>query len=323
MLSGKNILIFGGLGFIGSNLANLCNDMGAIVTIVDNLDPDCGGSLDNILEKGGAIKIITESMLNYEKISDVVKNQNIIFNLAAATSHKLSMEKPIINTKINCLGVINVLEAIRNFNISSKFIHVGTTSQLGKIKISPANEMHPEFPLDIYSANKTASEKYVMIYSQSYKMKCTVARFSNVFGPRSSINNANLTFNNYFIGQALKNDYINIYGTGNQIRNSLYVDDAVNALIMMASSDETNGHIFMATHDEHHSVKEIAEETINCFGAGKLKYTPWPKGKLEIEIGDVFFDNSKIKNFLQWQPNYSLREGLLKSAEFYNSKKDV
>jgi UDP-glucose 4-epimerase len=316
---GKKILITGGLGFIGSNLAHKCVELGAAVSIYDCLDPRSGGNLYNVHGIRDTVEMIYHDIMNFDQVSQHMINKDIIFNCAASTSHPFSMREPWIDMNVNSGGVINVLEAIRRFNPTAKLVHVGTSTQLGPLRYRPADESHPEFPTDIYSANKSVSEKYVLIYARAYGIPATVIRLANVFGPRAAIHSPEFTFNNYFIGLALRDKDIPVYGEGAQLRNVLYVEDAIQALIMAAESSGTNGEIFFAVGDEHWSVAWIAAATVEQIGAGRVKYVPWPKGRKVIEIGDAIISNAKIKHILQWTPEYNLRDGLMKTRDYYHT----
>jgi len=316
-LKGKSILITGGLGFIGSNLAHKCLKLGAKVTILDCLDPHSGGNLYNLQGIRNKIDLRISDILNFDEVSKHIIDQDILFNCAASTSHPFSMKEPWIDLDVNCRGAINLLEAARRFNKRIKFVHVGTSTQLGKLHFRPADENHPEFPTDIYSANKSVSEKYVLIYGATYGLPVTVVRFPNVFGPRASIHSSDFTFVNYFIGLALQNKDITIYGDGVQLRNAIYVDDCVHALIISALNDKTNGEVFFAAGDKHYSVAEIAETIIKYIGSGKIKFVPWPKERRVTEIGDAVITNKKITAKLGWRPQIDFSSGLIKTKQYY------
>lgn len=318
-MKNKKILILGGLGFIGSNLAKRCIDLGAKVTIFDNLDSHSGGNLFNIFDFKEKVTVLFYDILNVDLLSQEVSKADIIFNCAASTSHPFSMKEPWIDLDVNSRGVLNILETIRKFNIKARFIHIGTSTQLGKLQYTPADEVHPEFPTDIYSANKSVSEKYVLIYSTAYGLDATVIRFANVFGPRASIHSSEFTFNNYFVGLALQNKDITVYGDGKQLRNILYVDDAVEALIKTSLASGTKGQTYFAAGNFHHTVAEIAKVTSSVLGLGKVNFVPWPKERKVIEIGDAIFTNRKIKNIIEWDPNINLNEGLLKTNAYFKT----
>ena len=318
-MKGKNVLITGGLGFIGSNLAQKCVKLGAKVTIFDCLDPRSGGNRYNIKDIAESVQLSYHNILDFDQISQVVPEKDIIFSCASSTSHSFSMREPWIDSDVNSKGIINLLEAVRRFNPKAKFIHLGTSTQLGKLSYQPADEKHPEFPTDIYSANKSVSEKYTLIYSKAFNIHSTVIRLSNVFGPRASVHSPEFTFNNYFIGLALQGKNITVYGDGKQIRNVLYVDDAVSAMVLAAQSEKSKGEVFLAVGDEHFSVAEIAETTVNCIGKGKVVYIDWPSGKKAIDIGNAIFSNKKIKKLLGWAQVTNLESGLAQTKAYFKS----
>lgn len=316
-LMGRRVLVTGGLGFIGSNLSHRFLELGAKVSIYDCLDPHSGGNLRNIKEIRESVEVLFHDILDFQQLADHVANKDIIVNCAASTSHPVSMREPWFDMDVNSRGVINLLEAIRRYNGEAKFIHLGTSTQLGRLQYQPADEKHPEFPTDIYSANKCASEKYVLIYAAAHGMRAGVIRLSNVFGPRACIKSADFTFNNYFIGLALQDKEITVYGDGKQKRNVIYVDDAVEAIITAAQSDATDGATMFAVGDEHYSVAEIAVATVKHMGSGRVQHVEWPAGRRSIEVGDAIISNRKIKEMLGWAPKYGLASGLVETRKYY------
>jgi len=320
-LKDKTILITGGLGFIGSNLADKCLELGAKVTIYDNLDTNSGGNLFNIELFKKDVELVIGDIINYDHLIQVVLDKDIIINCAASTSHPYSMREPWLNLDVNSRGVINILEAIRRVNNNVKFVHIGTTTQLGPLHYQPADEHHPEFPTDMYSANKMVAEKYVLLYATAYSLDTYVIRLPNVFGPRAAIHSPEYTFNNYFIGLALQNKPITVYKPGIQLRNVLYVDDAVDALITAANVENASGQTFFAVGDEHYSVKDIAEKTCKIMG-GSVQMIDWPKDRVAIEIGDAVISNEKIKKAFRWRPKIGFEEGLKVTFDYYKDKVD-
>jgi UDP-glucose 4-epimerase len=318
-LMGKKILIFGGLGFIGSNVAHRCLELGANVLIYDNLDPHSGGNLFNVEDIKKDVKLHFHDILDFDRLVQNITNQDIIINCAASTSHPFSMREPWTDLDVNSRGVVNILDAIKRFNKDAKFIHLGTSTQLGRLIYQPADENHPEFPTDIYSANKSVSEKYVLIYSRAYNMRATVIRLSNVFGPRATINSPEFTFNNYFVGLALQNKKITVYGEGNQKRNTIYVEDAVEAIVQASMNAKGNGQTYFAVGDEHHNVAQIAESTVKYIGSGEVIYIPWPLERKAIDIGDAIISNKKFKETFNWVPKYNLQSGLIKTKEYFKT----
>jgi len=318
-LRGQKILITGGLGFIGSNLACKCLELGAKVTIYDCLNPRSGGNLYNIHDIKDSVELCYYDIQNFDRICQHVCGKDIIINCAASTSHPFSMREPWLDMDVNSMAMINLLEAIRRFNRDVRFIHLGTSTQLGKLQYQPADEKHPEFPTDIYSANKCVSEKYVLIYANVYQIPATVVRLSNVYGPRACINSPEFTFNNYFIGLALQGKDITVFGDGSQKRNVLFVEGAVAAIILVSQAKGLAGETFFVVGDEHYSVAQIAEATVRYIGSGKVKFVEWPKERKSVDFGDALISNKKIKSVLNWTPLYDLKTGLIRTKEYYKN----
>lgn len=317
-MKGQRVLITGGLGFIGSNLAHQCLKLGAEVTIYDCLDPRSGGNNYNLNDIREDVQVLLNDIRNFEGVCSAILNQDILFNCAAYTSHPNSMREPLIDIDVNCKGVINLMEAARRFNPEIKVVHVGTSTQIGRMQFSPVTELHPEFPVDIYSANKSASEKHVLIYGGAYQLRTTVIRLANVFGPRSNIKSSDFGFINYFIGLALQGRELTVFGKGSQLRNISYVEDSVAALVLASMSEKSNNQVFFAVADRQYSVAEIANTLVENIG-GTSRFVDWPADRKAIEIGDAVISNEKIKTVLNWAPLFDLQRGLIRTRNYFNS----
>jgi UDP-glucose 4-epimerase len=316
---GKKVLITGGLGFIGSNLAHYCVELGADVNVYDCLEPRSGGNLYNIQSIEKDITLSFQNIENFTELSKAVIGQDFIFNCAASTSHSSSMTEPWKDLDVNGKSVINLLEAIRRFNPSARLVHLGTSTQVGKLIYQPADEKHPEFPRDIYSANKSVSEKYILLYANAHNLRSSVVRFANIYGPRAGIHTPDLTFNNFFVGLALQNKPITVFGEGTQKRNIMFVQDAVISLVEVALSEETIGETYFAVSDEHLSLAETAERTVKYIGKGNVIFVPWPEGKEKVDVGDAIISNEKLKKKISWSPTYSFEKGMLITKNYFEN----
>ena len=318
-MKGKRVLITGGLGSIGSNVAHECLRRGARVTIYDFLDPRSGGNMKNLEGIADDVEIVANDIRSFEGLAAHVRGKDVVVNCAAYTSHPNSMTDPFTDIDVNCKGTVNVLEAARRFEHDVKIVHVGTSTQIGKMACAVVDEAHGEFPVDIYSANKSASEKYVLIYGSAYRMRTTVVRLANNFGPRSNIRSADFGFVNYFIGLGLKNGELTVYGKGSQLRNISFVQDSVEALLLAAENDASNGNAFFAVADDQISVAGIAA-AINEHVGGTTRTIEWPKERAAIEIGDAIISNAKIKKLLGWKPRFSIADGLSQTRAYFEPR---
>jgi len=316
----KKVLITGGLGFIGSNLAHEFIKLGSKVTVFDIHNPSLNSNIFNVHEIRDWIKIIKGDIRNFEELNQAVKDQDIILNCAGQTSHPRSIKDPQLDVDINCKGTINVLEAVRRNNDKARIIYVGSTTQIGKSQYTPVDEKHPEFPRDIYSANKTVAEKYNLIYNYIHGLNTTVLRSSNCFGPRAAIHSPDFGFMNYFIGLALQNKALTVYGEGRQRRVVTYIKDLTDAILKSVDSKKTIGKTLFAVGDLRYSVKQIADIIVNIFGSGSVGSIEWPEERKKIEIGDTEISNNEIKRIIDWHPKYDLSLGLIETKNFYKDR---
>lgn len=318
-LADQSVLITGGLGFIGSNLARRCLTLGAKVTILDNLDPYAAGNERNIHDFRGSVSLVRGDILRVEDLAACLPGADIVFHCAAQTSHVGSVKYPHKHIETNCQGTVNVLEAVRTHAPQATIVYVGTSTQIGPMQYEPIDEKHPEFPADMYSASKVAAEKYVLLYGQIYGMKTTSIRLANVFGPRSCIKDPGFGFINFFIGLALQGADIPIFGDGAQKRNFCYVEDAIEALIQASLNERACGEILFAVSDEHFSVADMAGKLVDCIG-GKLRFVPWPKERAGIEVGCQVFTNRKIREVLGWRASFGMEEALAQTLDYYRPR---
>jgi UDP-glucose 4-epimerase len=318
-LSGATVLITGGSGFIGCNIAHRCVADGARVRVLDCHLPGSGANPANLADIHDQVEFVEGDVRDAELVVRAVAGADVIFHGAAMTSHTRSTEDPLTTLDINARGTINVLEAARLSPSDPKLIHLGTTTQSGPMVREPVDELHPEFPRDMYSATMVGSEKFVLIYAQVHGLRATVVRLCNTYGPRAAIHSADLGFVNYFIGLGLQRKTLTIYGAGEQLRTLLYVDDAVEALILAALNPATDGDVYLASSDRAFTVNEISQAIVRNIG-GEISSVPWPKERESIEVGNAVIDDAKIRATLGWQPKVDLPSGLHRTHDYFASR---
>ncbi len=314
---GKNVLITGGLGFIGSNLAIRLAELGAKVTVVDSLIPEYGGNLFNINGYKDRININIADIRDEFSMAYLIKGKEYLFNLAGQTSHIDSMENPYVDLDINCRAQLSILEACKKNNPTIKIVYASTRQIYGKPDFLPVNESHLLHPTDVNGINKMAGEWYHILYNNVYGIRSCSLRLTNTYGPRMRIKDARQTFLGIWIRFLIENRPIEVWGDGTQVRDFNYVDDVVDSMLLAALSEDANGHVFNLGSPEHVSLKELAELMIKINGKGRFRIIPFPEQHRAIDIGDYYGDYGKIHKLLHWKPRTTLVDGLTKTFEYY------
>ena len=317
----KDVLITGGLGFIGSNLAIELVRLGAKVTIVDNMLPRQGGNLFNIHDIADKVTVNVSDVRNELSMNHLVKGKDYIFHLAGQVNHVDSMRNPLQDLDINCFGTLVLLESLRQFNRDAKIIFAGTRGEYGSSVKLPVDEDHPTNPKGIYAVTNLTAEKMVLVYDDIYKIKGACLRITNSFGPRHQMEHDEYGVFNWFIRKAMDNEEIPVFGDGRILRDFLYVEDLVDCFLSVAMTDGAYGEVFNIGTGVPVSFYELAEKIVAITGTGKTKFTEFTQERKEVEPGDYYADISKIKNVTGWKPYTSLDDGISKTVAYYRKYK--
>jgi UDP-glucose 4-epimerase len=314
----KQILITGGLGFIGSNLARALVKQGASVTLVDSLIPQYGGNFFNIVDIRDQVSVNISDVRDPHAMMHLVKGKDYLFNLAGQTSHMDSMTDPQSDLEINASAQLSILETCRHSNPDIKVIFASTRQLYGKPDYLPVNEGHPIRPVDVNGINKLAGELYHLLYNNVYGIRACALRLTNTYGPRMRVKDARQTFLGIWLRLLLEGKPIRVFGDGKQLRDFNYVDDCVDAMLLAGASEHANGKIYNLGSDEVISLKNLAEMIISLGYGGSYELVPFPPERKAIDIGDYYSDFSLIAAELGWSPRVLLHEGLAKTLAYYN-----
>jgi UDP-glucose 4-epimerase len=315
----RRVMITGGLGFIGSNLARELTALGARVLIVDSLISEYGGNLFNISGIDDRVRVNIADIRQQSTMNYLVREQDVIFNLAGQVSHIDSMQDPYTDLEINCRSQLTLLEACRRYNATVKVVFAGTRQVYGHPDSLPVSESHLVRPTDINGINKVAGEYYHLVYNSVFGVRACSLRLTNVYGPRQLLKHNRQGFFGWFIRQIVEDREIQIYGNGEQIRDFVYVDDAADAFLRAGATDISNGQVFNVGGSEPTSLKDLVELMISIAGTGRYRFVAWPPEKKAIDIGDFHADSSLIARTLGWRPTIRLAEGLRRTIEFYRA----
>ncbi len=315
--NGKRVLITGGIGFIGSNLARRLVELGANVTVVDSLIPVYGGNLFNIADIRQQLTCNISDVRDPHAMAYLVQDQDFLFNLAGQTSHLDSMKDPQTDLEINATAQLSILEACRKANAGIKLVFASTRQLYGKPDYLPVDEAHPIRPVDVNGINKLAGEWYHLLYNNVYGIRACALRLTNTYGPAMRVKDARQTFLGIWVKLLIEGKPIKVFGDGKQLRDFNYVDDCVDALLLAGASDVANGKVYNLGSREVINLGDLAELMVNLGHGGIHELVPFPSDRKAIDIGDYYSDFSLISNELGWTPKIDLREGLQRTMEYY------
>ena len=315
----RRVIITGGLGFIGSTLAHQLVELGARVLIVDSLIPEYGGNLFNIVGIEDRVRVNIADVRQSSTMNYLVRNHEVIFNLAGQVSHIDSMQDPYTDLEINCRGQLSILEACRRHNPSVKIVFAGTRQVYGRPDGLPVTEQHLVKPTDVNGINKAAGEYYHLVYNDVFGVRACSLRLTNMYGPRQLIKHDRQGFIAWFLRLALADREIQIYGDGTQLRDFVFADDAADAFLRAGASDSSNGKVFNVGGLEPISHRDLVELLVSIAGTGRYRCVDWPPEKKAIDIGDFYADSSLSERTFGWRPVTPLRAGLARTLDYYRA----
>jgi len=316
-IKNKNILITGGAGFIGSNLARRLVADGNTITIADSLIPEYGGNSRNLKDIQNKISFSLSDVRDVAAINDLIKGHDYLFNLAGQTSHLDSMHDPITDLDINAKAQLSILEACRKHNPGIRIVFASTRQIYGKPKYLPVDEKHPRHPVDVNGINKIAGEQYHILYQEVYGIESSVLRLTNTYGPRMRIKDARQTFLGIWIRNLLEGKPLQLFGDGKQRRDYNYVEDVLDALLIAATEENAIGKAYNLGAPDPLSLEDTAKIMCQKTVGGDYQMVPFPKDRKAIDVGDFICDYSAFRDQFGWEPKVSFEEGIEKSVEYF------
>ncbi len=323
IFKGKKVLVTGGLGFVGSNLAIKLVELGANVLIVDNMLPNQGGNFFNIEPVKNTVTVNISDIRNQISMNQLVRGVDFVFHLAGQVNHVDSVRNPLQDLSINVEGTLVLMEALRLNNPDAKLIFSGTRGEYGTSLKLPVSENHAINPIGIYAITNFAAERVVLTYNNLHNIKSLCLRITNTYGPRHQMKHDEYGVFNWFIRKAMDNEEISIFGDGRILRDYLYVDDLTEALIKIAECEQAYGDVYNVGTGIPLSFIEIAGKIIGTAGSGKIKYTKFTSERKALEPGDYYADISKITKLSGWKPVVSLESGIERTIDYYRKHKSA
>lgn len=315
----KRVLITGGMGFLGSALAISLARLGANVMIVDNMLTGHGGNPFNIAPIRERVHVSYTDVRDVSAMNYVVREQDYVFHLAGQVDHVLSLTDPFPDIDINIRGTATVMEAIRRYNPSARVIYTGTRGEYGETPHLPVPETAPTMPKALQEISNLTAEKIVAMYDSVHHVRSIMLRLTNIYGPRAQMKHPRYGVVNWFVRLAIDDGAIQVFGDGQIIRDFLYVDDCIDALIQCALCDDAYGHVFNVASGIPLNFRTLAESLIEVAGSGRWEFAPFTPERAAQEPGDFYADVSKIERIVGWVPRIALREGLQRTLQYFRS----
>jgi len=316
---GLKVLVTGGLGFIGSNLARRLVDLGAEVLVVDSLLPNTGGNCVNLKDLKNRLRVKIVDLRNAQQIDSLVSGRSVIFNLAGTVSHLDSMTDPLSDMGANVHAQIVLLEACRHRAPDARIVFASTRQIYGRPISCPVDESHPIAPVDVNGINKDAAESYHSLYHNVYGMPTVSLRLTNTFGPRMRVKDSRQTFLGVWIRRAVENEVFEVWG-GKQKRDLTYVDDAVEAFLTAGACSKTQGRIFNVGGSPPLTLTELAESLVAIAGCGRFEIKEFPPDRKRIDIGDYFANDEQFRQLTGWAPRVTLEEVLARTVSYFRDR---
>ena len=313
---GKRVLVTGGVGFIGSNLALRLVDAGAEVLLVDSMLPAYGANLRNIAPIRDRVRLNFSDVRDQHSLGYLVRGQELIFSLAGQVSHSESMRDPQTDLEINCRSQLSLLECCRQGNREVRIVFASTRQIYGRPQYLPVDERHPLVPVDVNGINKLAAEMYYTLYHQIHGIETISLRLTNTYGPRMDLASDKKGFVGIFLRKALAGEKIQIYGSGEQRRDFNYVDDVVEALLKAGASDAAQGNVYNLGHPQPRRLLDFVK-MLKGLTPFEFELVPFPAQAAAIDIGDYYGDFSKFRDATGWTPQIDLERGLALTLEYY------
>jgi nucleoside-diphosphate-sugar epimerase len=319
---GSNIIILGGLGFIGSSLAIRLVSLGANVTVVDSMLEQYGGNLANIEPVKDKVRINFSDIRDQHSLNYIVREADIIYSVAGQTSHIESMTDPITDLDINCRSQLSILECCRAHNPEVKIVYASTRQLYGRPQYLPVDEKHPVAPVDVNGINKLAAEMYYTLYCKVYGMRCVSLRLTNTYGPRQHLSGNKQGFTGIFIRIAISGEQIQIFGDGKQLRDFNYIEDVVDALLLATNNPDLYGKVYNLGAKRYYSLLDFVRY-LQKYCEFEYNIVPFPPNHEAVDIGDYYANFELFHSLTGWEPRVELEEGLKKTVEYFKPRRNL
>lgn len=313
----RRVFVTGGVGFIGSNLALALARLGAQVTVADSMERGCGANEFNLAEAGDQVKRVIANIGEESRIEPALDGCEAVFNLAGEISHIHSIHYPERDLDLNLRAQLVFLRSCQKVAPGARIVYGSSRQLYGVPDYLPVDEEHPIRPVDFNGVHQWAAENYHYLFSNLFSLDVTCLRLTNVYGPRQSLLKPCQGFIGSFFRLALHGEKISVFGDGRQLRDMLYVDDAVEAFLLAGAAGTSGSHVYNVGGPTPLTLLEIAQMVAQAAGGAPVECVPFPEDRKAIDIGSYYSDYAKIRRELAWEPRTEFCRGAEQAVAFY------
>ena len=292
----------------------------AHVTVVDSAEPGCGANRYNLA--GACVRVIESDIGDRAKLENQIRNADVVFNLAGEISHLHSMEDPERDAELNARAQLRFLEECIRQAPGVRVVYAGTRQIYGVPKYLPVDEAHPVRPVDFNGVHKYAAGAYHEVFTAMGRLDAISLRLTNVYGPRMALHIPSQGFLGTFLRRALLGQPIEVFADGQQLRDPVYVDDAVDAFLLAGTLRNPRSRVYNVGGPEALPLWRIAGIVSVAAGAPPPVFRPFPDQRRSIDIGSYQTDSSLIRNELDWQPRIGMTQGICESITYFRRELD-
>ena len=314
------VLITGGLGFVGSNLALHLAAAGAQVTVVDSSVEGCGANPRNLAGALAPIRVIHADIADAATFAAEIRASRVIFNLAGEVSHLESMRQAGRDLLLNTTAQLQFLEECARQNPDVRVVYASTRQIYGAPRYLPVDELHPIHPLDFNGTHKYAATSYHQVLTSAGKLDAVSLCLTNVYGPRMALNIPTQGFLGGFLRRALLGEPISVFGDGRQLRDPIYVDDAVDAFLRAGIAVEGTSRLWNLGSGQPLSLASIAATIASAADTPAPVFRPFPAELKSIDIGSYYANTERIRIELGWTPRVDFKRGIRRTIEYYKQE---
>jgi UDP-glucose 4-epimerase len=308
--SGARALVLGGTGFLGGAIARRLIDLEAHITLTTTHLI----TAKQLAVLRGQACIERVDVRDRARLAELIRGQDFLFNFAGLSGAVASNQQPLDDLDVNGGGVLTVVDVCRELNPHVRVIFPGTRLQYGVPQYLPVDEQHPMQPVAIYGVHKLLGEMYHLLYHRNYGLRATVLRISNPYGfslHQPETDGYNIA--SRFIRAALDDRPLRVFGTGQQLRDYIHIDDVVEAVLRTAVCDATIGQAYNLGLGSPVRLIDLAETIVRTVGRGRIEHIDWPPNFSQVETGDFSCKIDKLAHALQWRPQIQIQEGIRRS----------